>query len=115
MKIAVNKCYGGFRLSAIAQKVIAARKGKEIVFRDSYKGKEVSLEEAMKMGSFGIYSDLEDLPRDDADLIAVIESMGDEANTRVSHLCVVEIPDGVEWEIEEYDGMEWVSEKHRTW
>jgi hypothetical protein len=28
---------------------------------------------------------------------------------------VVEIPDGVEWEIAEYDGLEWVAEKHRTW
>jgi len=30
-------------------------------------------------------------------------------------LKIVDIPDGVEWEIEEYDGMEWVAEKHRTW
>ena len=30
-------------------------------------------------------------------------------------LGIVEIPDGVEWEIEEYDGDEWVSEKHRKW
>ena len=30
-------------------------------------------------------------------------------------LKVVEIPDGVDWEIEEYDGEEWVSEKHRVW
>jgi hypothetical protein len=30
-------------------------------------------------------------------------------------LKVVEIPDGVKWQIEEYDGSEWVAEKHRTW
>jgi hypothetical protein len=28
---------------------------------------------------------------------------------------VIEIPDDVEWEVEEYDGLEWVAEKHRTW
>ena len=33
----------------------------------------------------------------------------------VSDLKVVEIPDDVEWEIEEYDGNEWVSEVHRCW
>lgn len=30
-------------------------------------------------------------------------------------LILEDIPDDVEWEIEEYDGLEWVSEKHRTW
>jgi hypothetical protein len=27
----------------------------------------------------------------------------------------VDIPDDVKWEIEEYDGNEWVAEVHRTW
>jgi len=30
-------------------------------------------------------------------------------------LRIIEIPDGVEWQIEEYDGDEWIAEKHRTW
>jgi hypothetical protein len=30
-------------------------------------------------------------------------------------LAIVEIPDDVQWIIEENDGMEWVAEKHRTW
>lgn len=30
-------------------------------------------------------------------------------------LKIVEIPDDVEWVIEEYDGIEYVSEVHRTW
>jgi len=32
-----------------------------------------------------------------------------------SELKVVEIPDDVKWQLEEYDGLEWVAEKHRTW
>jgi hypothetical protein len=27
----------------------------------------------------------------------------------------VEIPDNVEWEIMEYDGTEYIAEKHRKW
>ena len=56
-----------------------------------------------------------DIPRDDAWLVRVVEELGEEANGRYAHLKVVEIPDDVEWEIEEYDGMEHISEAHRTW
>ena len=34
---------------------------------------------------------------------------------QVPNLKIVEIPEGVRWEIEEYDGKEWVAEMHRTW
>ena len=30
-------------------------------------------------------------------------------------LKIVDIPDGVPWTIQEYDGSEWVAERHRTW
>jgi hypothetical protein len=33
----------------------------------------------------------------------------------LAELKVVESPDDVEWEIEEYDGIEWIAEVHRTW
>lgn len=56
-----------------------------------------------------------DLPRDDLDLIAVIEELGESANGQCASLRIVEIPDGVDWEIDEYDGYEHVAEKHRTW
>jgi hypothetical protein len=41
--------------------------------------------------------------------------MGKQSWGAYSQLKVVEIPDGVEWEIAEYDGSEHIAEKHRTW
>lgn len=56
-----------------------------------------------------------DIPRDSELLVQVVEELGDEANGKFASLKVVTIPDDVEWEIHEYDGREWVAEKHRTW
>jgi hypothetical protein len=47
--------------------------------------------------------------------VQVVEQMGDAASGSHSELAIVEIPDDVEWEIDEYDGREHVAEKHRTW
>lgn len=91
-KIVINTCFGGFGLSSKALLSIATKKG-------------VPLED------FEYY----DLPRDDPDLVAVVEELGSSANWSVSNLKIVEIPDGLQWGIEEYDGIEWVAEEHRTW
>lgn len=56
-----------------------------------------------------------DLDRDDPVLVQVIKEMGTDASGRHADLKIVEIPADVEWIIEEYDGLEWVAEKHRTW
>jgi hypothetical protein len=48
-------------------------------------------------------------------LIQVVEELGDGANGYFAKLKIVEIPDDVLWQIEEYDGKEWVAEQHRTW
>jgi hypothetical protein len=55
------------------------------------------------------------IARDDPLLVQVVVELGDKANNRYSELKVVEIPDDVDWQIDEYDGAEWVAEKHRTW
>jgi hypothetical protein len=44
-----------------------------------------------------------------------VKELGKNANTDYSELEVIEIPDDVQWEIGEYDGLEWVAEKHRVW
>lgn len=53
--------------------------------------------------------------RDDPDLVKVVEELGDAAGGRFSQLEVVEIPDDVEFVIDEYDGLETIREKHRSW
>jgi len=61
-----------------------------------------------------VFSD-RDLDRDDPVLVQVVRELGSDASGRHADLKIVEIPADVEWEIEEYDGQEWVAEKHRTW
>ena len=56
-----------------------------------------------------------DIDRDDEDLIAVVELLGTKASGRFAYLTIVEIPDGIYWEISEYDGLETVEERHRSW
>lgn len=53
--------------------------------------------------------------RTDKDLITVIRKLKDKANGAHAELEIVEIPDGVDWEIDEYDGIESIHEKHRSW
>ena len=56
-----------------------------------------------------------DLDRTDKELIKVVEELKNKANGSFAKLKVVTIPDGIKWEIEEYDGNEWISEIHRIW
>lgn len=56
-----------------------------------------------------------DIDRTDPTLLEVVERLGKAANGRCADLEIIEIPDGVQWEIDEYDGMETVDEVHRSW
>ncbi len=90
MKVVINRCYGGFGLSKEAEAKYAALTSKEEVW------------------SF-------ELERNDPVLIQIVEELGEAANGGYAELKIVEIPDDVEWQIQEYDGIEWVAEVHRTW
>jgi hypothetical protein len=98
-KIVLNRCYGGFSLS------------KDV--KDMYRSATSNI-----IRPSGWYPD-HDIPRDDPLLIEIIESVGlNRAGGGFSKLCIVEIPDDVPedgWIIQDYDGVEWVAEKHRTW
>lgn len=53
--------------------------------------------------------------RSDPDLVRVVEELGAAANGSHAELKVVDIPDGTEYEIDEYDGNEHIAEVHQTW
>ena len=91
MKVVINRCFGGFGLSDEAMQLYAAKKG-------------IKLE--------GFY---DEIPRDDPVLVEVVEHLGEAANDWAAKLKVVEIPEGVDWYIDDYDGIEQIAERHRTW
>jgi xanthine dehydrogenase molybdopterin-binding subunit B len=111
MKIVLNKCFGGFGISDKAFEKYLEYKGIDYV----------KTEDKRILGGANYYDTKEkkltyyNIERDDPILVKVVEELGDKANGRFSDLEVVEIPDDIEWDIEEYDGKEWVAEKHRTW
>ena len=114
MKIVVNRCFGGFSISKEAAEFMAARGNKRA---------KIEIEESNEYWYGYGYGYVEDpeltehggYDRTDPDLIAAVESLGDKANGRCAKLKVIEIPDGVEYTISDYDGQETVEEKHRSW
>lgn len=118
MKVAINRCFGGFGLSDEAFEKLLDRKG--IAFEKQQSDSIIMGTSYYKEGMCGTdegylsYYDFLD-NRADPDLIAVIEELGDAANGFASELSIVDVPDDVEWHIDEYDGIEHVAENHRTW
>ena len=56
-----------------------------------------------------------DVDRADPDLIAVVEELGEAANGSHATLEIFEIPDGTNYQIDEYDGNESIHEVHQSW
>ena len=90
MKIVINNCNGGFGLPKEALTLFNERSGAVVIYDFNIK-------------------------RNDPILVEIVEQLGEAADGDYAELKVVEIPDDVQWTIEEYDGAEWVAEKHRTW
>ena len=142
MKIVINNCYGGFSLSEEAIDRYLELKGLKLYkkydeqwkftsyyyvpyeeYEKVHKNDLTKTEWEGKDEGWGRYKESNklcwggdrDIERNDPILIQVVEELGSNADGSVAELKVVEIPDDVEWDIEEYDGTEWVAEKHRTW
>ncbi len=139
-KIVINACHGGFGVSEAGIKEYLRRKG-IVTYPETLTYSTVwwlvppeertlwSKTTPKERMSLGFRADPHDsayktdpslvwngvIKRGDPVLVAVVEDMGDAASGEYAELKVVEIPDGVEWRIEEYDGWEWVAEEHRTW
>jgi hypothetical protein len=123
MKVVINRCFGGFGLSPLAIQEYLKLQGKECFFYN-YSDKEIPMEEAStysvcytqrgQRNEDHFYAG--SIERDDPILIQVIESLGEEASSGdLAELKIVEIPDGIQWEIDDYDGRESIEETHRSW
>jgi len=101
MKIVINTCYGGFGLSKKALETYSILKyGENLVIVHDNELQYYFI----KVGAEEITED--DIDRNDPLLVQVVEELGDASWGQFSRLTVKEIPDGSEWEIEEYDGRE---------
>lgn len=123
MKVVINDCYGGYGLSQEAEELYLQKKSipyelveweeglKPIMSRNSHDIKLLGDNEGES--TYWFFHNVE---RNDPVLVEVVEELGGErAGDWAAHLTVVEIPDDVEWCIKEYDGNEWVAERHRIW
>lgn len=89
MKVVYNGCYGGFGLSEEAEAILRSR---GVVFYWHW-----------------------DIERHNPELVKVVEELGKEAGGEYSSLLIEEIPDGAEYEIDEYDGLESVVPPRMSW
>ena len=83
MKLVINRCYGGYGISEEAQRILLVTLGE-----DGYN----------------------EMERHNPIFVSLVENMGEAVNGPFAKLEVVEIEDGLDYDIEEYDGYESVSE-----
>lgn len=107
MKIVINRCFGGYGLSKEAVEYMAARGNEE--------AKACLEANRTNASAFGFNSYSMDEDRTSPILIEAVEALGDRASGYLAQLEIIEIPDDVDYYIHEYDGMESVNEKHRSW
>ena len=136
-KVVINTCYGGFGLSELAyEKLIEwgvpvqayveqkqdpetnlylpePRNDGEVIFDRTLTNYDHDKPMMQLTGRY--WETWASDNREHRLIVRVVEELGDQASAKRSHLKVVEIPDDVEYEIDEYDGNEHVAEKHRCW
>ena len=86
MKVVISKRYGGYRLSKAAQ-------------------------DYLNTNNPYAYSD----DRSNPHLVKCVEELGVLADGPYASLKIVEIPDDIGWEIENYAGIETIHEVRRSW
>jgi len=111
-KVVINTCHGGFSLSHKAFLRL-----RDLGQHDALQEHDVasywpagSLPDEASLNQFGAR-----IPRDDQNLVLVVEEMGVMANGHCASLKVVKIPSDVKWQIQARHGVELISESHRTW
>jgi hypothetical protein len=130
MKVVINTCYGGFNLSNEAFEEYLKIKDIKFYTDEGLFGSKnyytVPVEEYVANNqkcsekldfteTDGLYLSPYDIERNDPILVSIVERLKEKADGTYARLKIVEVPDDVQWVIEEYDGSEWVAESHRTW
>jgi len=112
LKVAINVTYGGFGLSEACYEWLIKTKGWKIGQDELIQLRTMSFSDNKYWSKHGDSKEF----RINPDVIEAIETLGSETcSDTLARLLVVEIPDGVGFEIEEYDGLESIHEKHRSW
>ena len=139
MEVVINVCFGGFSLSDAAETLYMKKKGLPL-FRykqtkyshrdgineyvrckdgeESWISFTFTKDHGEKFNDFPddkSYWSSRDIDRDDPLLVEVVRELGSAANGSCASLKIVDVPKGIEWEIDEYDGNEHVAESHRAW
>lgn len=135
-KVILNKCFGGFGLSKAAYELYAKKKGisvfhytqedlkKEIYTYTTDDNRTFDFYFTKDFGNNAYISNedfekyhlfLDEGFREDKTLIEVVEELGDKANSAYSNLKIVEIPDDLDYVIDNYDGIETLHQKVKEW
>ena len=114
MKIIINKCYGGFGISNKAMKALLALKDTEFISKKGTFGREFYYTDGSRIHLHKMFES-EIALRTDPDLVEVVTKLGEKSWGNHAELAIIDIPDGIQVEIEEYDGYEHIAEVHRKW
>lgn len=144
MEIVINKCFGGFGLStqALYELIKMNSSAIEKMRISEYSSNVKNFQQFKDKYTWPRYKEYKDgyvwdemipvLFKDDyvfclkddyenkterfhLDVIKIVKKLGTKANGTHAKLEIIEIPDNIKWEIDNYDGMESVHEKHRSW
>ncbi len=142
-KVILNKCFGGFDVSPKAYQLYAIYKGYSHLYKyqlvssslddttyklvdlfdehflcfyvTKYFGEEFFKNDISKEDWEKHVLYLNDDNREDDILIKVVEELGDEASGSFGQLVVVQIPDDLDYVIDDYDGIETLHARVETW
>ena len=114
IKVAVNRIVGGFTFSREAYEYITGEPYPEEV---EYYNEYIFLDDEHLLEALGIKGEDPRMQvRTHPKVIECIEELGDRANgDECTELKVIEVPDGVDFYVDEYAGQEWIAERHRRW
>lgn len=137
MKVILNKCYGGFDVSYKGHQLYAEKKNlplyayildyekaghykkiNEVIdnnFRYMYFTKDFGDDFKPTDKDWNHYLYLGSEYRQDPILIEVVEELGKEASGRNGNLIVIDVPYGMKYVIDDYDGIETLHEDVPVW